>query len=238
MNPLLETIYQRRWVEDAEGRRVNPFPTATPQEMGLLLHRIITEHQLDRTIEIGMAYGLSTLAICQAHQDKGAGEHTAIDPTQGRHWSNIGLLNVRRAGFEERCRFLESRSDEALPQLLREGRQFDFAFIDGSHLFDYVLNDFFYLDKMLTVGGYVIFDDLWMPAVRKVLQFILRNCAYEAVRLPAMTGAPRRLARIARRFAQNPLDWEHPAIRFAPNNICLLRKTAQDTRAWDFHRRF
>jgi len=238
MNTLLDAIYNSGQVEDEQGNPINPFPTATPRPIGMLLHRIITERKLDRTLEVGMAYGLSTLFICQAHQDKGGGTHTAIDPMQSTHWRNIGRLNVRRAGFEPHCRVFEARSDAILPQMHRDGEQFDFAFIDGSHLFDDALNDFFYIDKMLSAGGCVAFDDLWMPAVRQVLQFILRNRAYEPIPLQRMAGGGTTLARVTRRFLQNPLGREHRAIRFAPNNMILLRKTGPDQRAWDFHRWF
>jgi len=77
---------------------------------------------------------------------------------------------------------------DALPRLCAEGERFDFVFIDGRHLFDCVLVDFFYVDRLLEVGGYVALDDLWMPAVRKVKSFILRNRSYELVPVPGETG--------------------------------------------------
>ena len=58
----------------------------------------------------------------------------------------------------------------ALTRLCAEGERIDFAFIDGNHRFDYTLVDFFYIDKMLRLGGHVAFDDLWIASVRKVVK--------------------------------------------------------------------
>jgi len=44
-----------------------------------------------------------------------------------------------------------------------QGERIDFAFIDGAHTFDHVLVDFFYIDRMLNVGGIVAFDDVGFP---------------------------------------------------------------------------
>lgn len=241
MNQLLEQIYKTGYVEDCEGNFINPFPTATPYDTGVLLSQIVRQYNLQRTLEVGMAYGLSTLFICQAHYDKGIGSHTAIDPFQNKQnkkWKSIGLLNIKRAGLEEKLRFFEASSYEVLPELLKRKETFDFAFIDGSHLFDYVLIDFFYIDKLLQVGGYIAFDDVWMPAVRKVLTFILRNKSYELVKLNTKVNFFKRVGRITRRFLQNPLEQDSAKIKFTAENICLLKKLSTDSRKWDFHRSF
>jgi predicted O-methyltransferase YrrM len=93
MNQLLEQIYQTGRVEDAEGNSINPFPVATPSDTGTILYEIVKKYNLQKTLEIGMAYGLSTLFICQAHQDKGLGSHIAIDPGQTNKWKSIGVLS-------------------------------------------------------------------------------------------------------------------------------------------------
>ena len=49
---------------------------------------------------------------------------------------------------------------------------------DGMHTFDYVFIDFFYIDKMLNVGGVAVFDDTHFPSTRKVCRFILRNLGH------------------------------------------------------------
>lgn len=239
MNSLIEQIYRTEKVEDATGQLIPCFPMAIPYETGISLYDMVREYHLCRTIELGMAYGLSTLFIRQAQAECSQRIHVAIDPYQSSMWQGIGLLNIKRAGLDDNLQFYESPSDEVLPRLCAEGEKFDMAFIDGSHLFDYALVDFFYLDKLLKMGGYIVFDDLWMPAVRRVLMFILRNRSYELVRRRMRLKVPlwRQLRHAATRIWQEPL-----ALGGLPSlgwwNLCILRKVATDTRPWDFHRSF
>lgn len=237
MNQVLEKIYDTKSVEDAEGNIINPFPTATSYEIGTLFQNLIKEHKLDRTLEIGMAYGLSTMFICQAHRDKGSGSHIAIDPFQSTYWKSIGLLNIEKSGLSDILKFYQGLSYEVLPQLLAQDK-IDFAFIDGSHHFDYTLVDFFYIDKLLEVGGYVVLDDIWMPGVRKVLYYILQNRAYEVVKTQNNENVGVRIKRLTKRFLQNPLERNYRGVKFTPGNICVLRKISEDEREWDFYRSF
>ena len=93
MNSLIENIYKTGQVEDAEGHLINPFPTTTLRKISILLNDIIQKNNLQKTLEIGMAYGLSTSSICQAHHDKGSGIHTAIDPCQSNK-SSLGFSSL------------------------------------------------------------------------------------------------------------------------------------------------
>ena len=235
MNPVLKDILATGTVKK-DGRSIDIQDVSVTLDTGLQLYAFLRKERPARTIEIGLAYGLSALFICQAHRDNGGeGHHTAIDPSESSHWKNVGLSNIERAGFENTFRFFEARSDEALPKLREDGERFDFAFVDGSHLFDNAFIDFFYLDKMLDVGGCIAFDDLWMPAVRKVASFALRNKDYRLVRL-GRSRAPRwkQALRIGRRFAQNPLGPDL-ALKLVPTNVGVLRKIAEKSRPWNYH---
>lgn len=239
MNALIETIYETRGVEDAAGNRRPCGDSPIHREVCRLLYDLIRHGGRRSTLEIGMAYGLSTLSICQSLRDNGGGRHTAIDPNQSSVYDSIGVLNVERAGLSEHFRLIEDRSYLALPQLCRDGEHFDLVFIDGSHIFDFILIDFFYADRMLEVGGLVAFDDLWMPAVRKIISYVLSNRSYELIRMPAPRYAStwHRAVVIGRRFLQDPLGRD-VAVKLIPTNVCVVRKLAEDNRPWDFHRRF
>jgi predicted O-methyltransferase YrrM len=239
MNPLIEKIYRTGFVEDAQGNTCPVLPRGIPFESGVVLYDLIRTLKPVKTLETGMAYGMSTLFICQAHQDNGTGCHTAIDPFEESTYKSIGLLNIERAGLKDRLRFYPHSADEVLPQLFLEKERLDFAFIDGRHLFDWVLLEFFYIDKMLEVGGHIVIDDLWMPGVRKAVSFILKNTPYGLVRPAAKHHVPgwKRVLRLGRRIIQNPLglDWK---LKFIPENIAILRKVAGDERKWNYHRAF
>lgn len=178
---LLDQIYATGRVEAEDGTPVSAFPAGIPREHADEIIRLLRDMGLTRTLETGMAYGVSTLAIGSVHQERGEGSHIAIDPIQSGHFGSIGTLNVRRAGLEDRVRVLEERADAALPQLRDEGVRLDFGLIDGRHLFDFALLDFFYIDRMLDVGGVVAFHDTWKAGVAEVVAYVSANRAYEPI---------------------------------------------------------
>ena len=206
--PLLERIYESGEVETDGGERRPAVPVGIPRDHAIRLAALVRDEHLYETLETGMAYGLSTLAIASAHAARDRGRHIAIDPTESHYYEGIGLANLRRAGLDERVRFIDAGSQAALPRLVDEGIRIDFAFIDGMHLFDYALVDFFYIDSMLSMGGFVAFHDLWLPAVRDVVEFVAANRDYE-LRSPAQE-----------------------------RGMAILRKRGPDRRRWDHYRPF
>ena len=63
--------------------------------------------------------------------------------------------------------------------MLEKNKKYDFAFIDGLHKFDHVMIGFFYINRMLEVGGVITFHDLDMPSQKKLFRYILNYPCYE-----------------------------------------------------------
>jgi predicted O-methyltransferase YrrM len=236
MNDVIEGIFRSGLVEDASGAKYTHDTSAVTFQTGRVLYDAVRTLKPEKTLEIGMAFGVSTLFICQAHQDNGAGHHTAVDPNERDAYHGIGLLNMERASLTGRLRFYEEPSQQVLPQLWLREEQFDFAFIDGGHLFDQAFVDFYYIDKLLKIGGCVAVDDLWMPAVRKVISFALRNLQYELIR-PFGKADRTDPTVILGRFGRHPLgrDWR---LKLVPENVALLRKLGEHERRWYHYRTF
>lgn len=148
-------------------------------EQGLLIHDLIIERGAKRTLEIGMAYGFSTLYMLAALAANGRGIHTAIDPFQKSDWGGVGLTRAIELApqFEaqDSFRFIEDRSDRVAADFARAGSRFDLIFIDGNHRFDDVLVDFYLYAQVCALGGLIIFDDMWMPSIRTVVAYIRAN---------------------------------------------------------------
>jgi len=110
------------------------------------------------------------------------------------------------------------------------------------HLFDFALVDFFYVDKMLRQGGFVAFHDMWMPSLRKLVSFIVRNRRYERVLTDTVSGLKwrRRILKTGKRLLQFGLDRNHSGLRFSfgSENLCVLRKLGDDDRVYDDHQLF
>jgi len=150
---------------------------------GEFLAKAIEDNGFQRTIEIGCALGISSLYICDALSGQPDPSHTIIDPNQTDGWERIGIRNLEAHGYSF-YRLIEQPSEIALPQLLQRGEAFDLGFIDGYHTFDHALVDFFYLNRMLRVGGMIIFDDVSFPSISKLVRYLRNYPAYEIVSPP------------------------------------------------------
>jgi predicted O-methyltransferase YrrM len=143
---------------------------------GDALARWVIRERASRTIEIGLAYGISALYICRALIESAQPDarHTALDPFQSK-FGNAGLAALEEAGVRQLVDFHEEMSQVALPALLKENRRFDFAFVDGNHRFDSVFLDLFYLGRLVRPGGAIMLDDYNLPGIRRAASFYLTN---------------------------------------------------------------
>ena len=123
-------------------------------------------------LEIGLAYGVSAIAISEAASEKPGATLTTVDPFQQQAWSNLGRLNIERAGYSGMVTHVEEMSQLALPRLLGDGSRFDFVYVDTTKIFDAVLVDAFFATRLLRPGGIVVFDDCSWPGIRKVVRFL------------------------------------------------------------------
>jgi len=122
-------------------------------------------------LEVGCYEGRSTTFLIERCTRYGAPDLTCVDTWAGavdlppevmagveqRFDSNIGLAKdwSGRATVEK----IKKPSAQALPEMISEGRQFDFIYIDGSHVACDVLTDAIDGFRLLRVGGAMIFDD-------------------------------------------------------------------------------
>jgi predicted O-methyltransferase YrrM len=243
---VLSSVLASGEVETPSGEK-RPLHSGIRPEVGDFIQTTIRDLRPRRSIEIGCAYGVSSLYICSALSQVGAERHVVIDPGQSKLWEGIGLANIRRGGFGDLVTFYEEPSFLRLAVMTQANERYDLAFIDGAHTFEYVLTDFFLLDKILRVGGVMIFDDVWLPAVRKVVRYILTNHPYESIG-PAAPPVPMR-KRLATKLASflTPISadihWHDELLGIPKENHIGLRKTgetiyAKGARPWDFYRSF
>jgi predicted O-methyltransferase YrrM len=177
--------------------------TRISRDLGQLLYHLVLERRPARTLEVGLAYGCSTVFLLAALREAGQGQHLAIDPFQSSQWLGIGAQRARQLGVEERFTLIEETAERALPRLAEEGMRVQLALIDGDHRFESVLMDFTLVDRLCEAGSVVVLDDLWLPSVRCALRFV----------------------------ETNRTDWRRrpsPA-----RDTCILERVGEDRRAWD-----
>jgi hypothetical protein len=154
-------------------------------------------------IEIGLAYGYSTIYILAALKANGRGHHVAIDPFQVSSWCGVGITRQEVLGLHDLFEFSPETSAQAFAQFAKEGRIFDAIFIDGDHKFDSVLLDFSLSASVCAPGGHIILDDMWMPSVKCAASFIRSN---------------------RKDFSELPSSIP---------SLAIFKKTGTDNRAWD-----
>lgn len=250
VDELLRDIFASGQVADSDGKKY-PLHSGINPEAGQRIASTIRERGYRRTLEVGCAYGLSSLYICKGLSHAQDPSHTSIDAFQTEQWHGIGVANVARAGVTFH-QLIEKPSELALPQLVAEGSEFDFIFIDGWHTFDHTLVDFFYSNRLLRVGGVIAIDDFWMPPVNRAVRYAAKYPHYRV--LPTPQPAPHSLRRraldlaagVVRTVVPRRMREELFSDAFLHSNAALgldspvifLEKTAPDARPWDWYTPF
>ncbi len=116
----------------------------------------------DTTIETGA--GASTVVFASA-----GAAHTAISPDPQEH-VRIGDY-CREIGVDHaHVTFIAGSSDDVLPSLLGDERTLDVAYVDGAHVFPLPAIDWYYVTRALKVGGWLVMDDIAIPAVADIFR--------------------------------------------------------------------
>ena len=142
------------------------------------IRRLLQTEKPSTTLEIGLAFGASALAILATQKElhgEGSFEHVSIDPYQKGAWKSAAIHMIAEAGLDHSFTHIAEDSALALPQLVRDQKSFGLIYVDGSHIFENVFVDFFFCSRLLSNNGLMLFDDSTDKHVRKVLKFIDSN---------------------------------------------------------------
>jgi predicted O-methyltransferase YrrM len=189
--------------------------SAISETEGLFLHDLASARPIKSSIEVGCGFGLSSSQICTALMVRQGARHLMLDPFQTSDFKRAGVELLQRIGIDF-FELIEKPSEIALPALLVAGEKFDFCFIDGLHTFDQTLLHFYYLNRMLKVGGILAIDDVNHPAVNKAVKYIYTYPCYRLVGSAGRRGTRRKLLNIAKAALSAPL---RPAVRICGEAI-------------------
>lgn len=155
-----------------------------PADEGDLLFRLAKSIADQDALEVGFATGSTAAYILSGLE---SGDLTSIDYSQDQY-EREGEALVRAMGYTLRHRLVECNSALALPEIYGSGSRFGLIFIDGWKTFDHIWVDTFYCAQMLNCGGYIVFDDARMPAVRKCISLLRRYYGFEQVDTYRLVG--------------------------------------------------
>jgi predicted O-methyltransferase YrrM len=244
MHPYLEKIVKSGVMMTPEGepRQINSHISI---QEGLFLQEIINEVHPITSLEVGVAYGTSSMFICEAMTAQGGKKHISVDPGPvylkgGRTLDRcgLGLLNLERCGYREFVEFYEAGSEFILPELLKKGEKIEFAFIDGWHTLDHCLVDFFYINRLLKEGGVVVFHDVRLPGIAKLMRYISGYPAYRLYKTPKrakghFSTKRKGIGKIISYF----LFQFRSRLPYKPTSVAF-QKIAEDARDWNWYKPF
>jgi predicted O-methyltransferase YrrM len=253
MLPVLADIWRTKKVYANDGSTFDVKHFAIDDNEGQAIYDLIKDQNISASLEVGCAYGISSLYICDALSTHQSRHHTIIDPSQSTTWHSIGISNLRRAGFDF-FSLIEKPSEIALPELLANDKKFQFIFIDGWHTFDHTLLDFFYANRLLEEGGFVAIDDADWPSISRVIHYVSKYPnyrIYKRANVAVVSGFGVRY--LAKRFVNVSLhaiakglpkgyssevfteQFRSPDVR---STMVIFQKTGPDIRRWDWYEPF
>jgi predicted O-methyltransferase YrrM len=208
VSDFLKKIFISYKLENAKGEKRILSSSINPPE-GFHLYSLVKENKLKKVLEVGMAYGVSSLYICQGFEDSGFDNQSlvSIDPYQSTQWENIGILNLEKEGLSKYSSVIEEKSFVAMSKLFDRGYKFDLIFIDGMHLFDYTISDLYYANKLIKIGGIILLDDIVHKGVERAYNYVLKNYTH----------------------------WKLLDKSLGNKTTATFVKISEDVRPWDFH---
>lgn len=174
--PGLESLITSDTMTGKSGDIYQVQGTSTINNLAVIAN-LMYEMKANKTLEIGMAYGASTLVFGAMHSKLNLplSEHIAIDPFQLTHYGNCGVINLEKANLDKFLKMYYETSCLVLPQLLSQNKKYDLIYIDGSHIFEDAFLDTYFTMRLLRSGGIMLLDDSSDPHISKIISFIRSN---------------------------------------------------------------
>jgi predicted O-methyltransferase YrrM len=242
----LKEIFLRMEIETPKGN-FTPLHSHTTEGQGIFLQEIFDLVKPVSTLEVGLAFGISSLFILEKHKEYNSKpkSHLIIEPYP---WEGIAEHNIQKEGLFYLTDIHYEKSDKILPKLYFEDHRIQYVYIDTTKLFDIVMQDVYFIDKILDVNGVLILDDCggFWPGIQKVARFVNSLPHYEFLK-----GHKKYKHRKRRKIAESVTSFFLKIVPFKNKFIpgfnlttnyklnleyqCIaFKKIAEDNRNWDW----
>jgi cephalosporin hydroxylase len=129
-----------------------------------MLHTLLRKHEQVRYLEIGVCGGGTIKFLKQ--QTNGRMHFSGVDPFESfetddgnTHISGVFTLADVQRSLGDDVALTRGYSETVIPQLKREGKQYEAIFIDANHTYEATKQDFELALPLLAPGGWVAFHN-------------------------------------------------------------------------------
>jgi predicted O-methyltransferase YrrM len=140
----------------------------TPDRIADLMGGLIATRGYRAILEVGTLLGYSTIHLAEAAGDDGHVESIDIrkpertwgsgETVKELHRTTIRL--IEESGLARRITLHAGNSADILPEMVLDGRSFEFIYIDGDHSRGAVTLDFINAANLLMPRGIIVLDDI------------------------------------------------------------------------------
>ncbi|MGI9472624.1 MAG: class I SAM-dependent methyltransferase [Rubripirellula sp.] len=192
---------------DRHGRSDPLGSIRNPVEQIALLAWLARHCITELSIEIGFGMGMTANTILSGRIDaERPFRHFIYDPyglpDQRGELVQVFLRETHGDAFQR----IFSRSQFGIAELANapDPPPCGLVYVDGDHQFEGVLADFFAADKLMPIGGFMVFDDASFPPVETVIHYVRNNRDdYEVSNLEIPNTA------VLRRIDVDRREWDH-----------------------------
>ena len=156
-----------------------------------------------------MREGMSTL-------ETGSGYSTVMFAAANTKHTAIMMCETEAVRIREYCKkrslkgtqnLMVGFSDKILPSMAESEEMLDLVFIDGGHAFPIPHIDWFYTASRIKVGGLFVLDDIHIPAVRSLHEFLTGEPEWKVEKIVLNTAFYRKISE-----DRYPKDWVNQTI--------------------------
>jgi predicted O-methyltransferase YrrM len=178
----IQRLFKRRFFVDRSGTQHSIDNTSPQFEEAIFLAKLVVDLRPSATLEIGLALGVSSVAISSAKRQVGIDTpHIALDPFQDTLCGGVGLQILAESGFISSVAWVKEFSETYLPSALQSGQKFDFVFVDGAHDIGQVVLEAYWIKRLLNPGGIVAFHDGLLPSTSAAARYLIGECGYRII---------------------------------------------------------
>jgi predicted O-methyltransferase YrrM len=187
VSSLIDRFFETPMKVDRKGGLHDITRSSLRRSEALALASLVFDLRPEKSIEIGLAEGGSCVAITASRRHLQLfAPHVVLDPFQESLTQGAGLIELNRLGLQDAIMWHPERSESFLHNQWERGEaNFDFAFVDGGHDVGQKVTDAFYLNKVLRPGGVVAFHDALLFSTASAVYYLVKECGYSVIALPA-----------------------------------------------------